>query len=104
MATAVDTLVVLMAAGKLREVCASLVDAGRPPDDPAAVVSWATVSAQRSVVATLSDLPELAEAADIGPPATLVVGPVVSLAEDLAWFVGDDLIAEQRPSSVSSRS
>src|SRR5437867_8596013 len=86
MATAVDTLVVLMAAGKLAEVCGGLVDAGRSPHEPAAIVSWATMPEQRSVVSTLADLPAAAEAANIEAPATLVVGEVVGLAHELAWF------------------
>src|SRR5437879_5254005 len=55
MATAVDTLVVLMAAGKLEAVCRNLIDAGRPADEPAAVVSWATTDRQRTVTGTIAD-------------------------------------------------
>jgi uroporphyrin-III C-methyltransferase len=87
LATAADTLVVLMAAKRLGEVCAALVAAGRPADQPAAVVSWATTSAQRSLVGTLAGL----AGAEVDPPATLVAGPVVSLAEELAWFAPGDL-------------
>jgi uroporphyrin-III C-methyltransferase len=83
-AMATDTLVVLMAAGKLAETCATLIAAGRSPDEPAAIVQWATTEDQRSVVATLQDLPALAAAVPIGPPATLVVGPVAALAHELA--------------------
>lgn len=82
-ATAADTLVVLMAAGRLAETCAELIAAGRPPDEPAAIVQWATTEDQRSVTGTLTDLPALAAAATVGPPATLVVGPVVALADAL---------------------
>jgi uroporphyrinogen III methyltransferase/synthase len=85
-ATATDTLVVLMAAGKLAETCATLIAAGRPADQPAAIVQWAATPEQRSVVGTLTDLPDLAAAAVIGPPATLVVGDVAALAHDLAWI------------------
>jgi len=74
-----DTLVVLMAAGRLAQTCADLIAAGRPVDEPAAIVQWAWTPEQRSVVGTLSDLPILAEAASIGPPATLVVGDVAAL-------------------------
>lgn len=84
-ATAVDTLVVLMAAGKLERTCRELIDAGRPEDEPAAIVQWAATEDQRSVVGTLSDLPTLARAVSIGPPATLVVGPVAALGHELAW-------------------
>ncbi|MEA2521799.1 MAG: uroporphyrin-III C-methyltransferase [Actinomycetota bacterium] len=84
-ATATDTLVVLMAAGKLAETCATLIAAGRAPGQAAAIVQWAATPEQRSVVGTLADLPALAAAATIGPPATLVVGDVAALAHDLAW-------------------
>ncbi len=84
-ATAVDTLVVLMAAGRLAETCSDLIDAGRPADDPAAIVQWAGTAEQAEVVGTLRSLPGLAAAASIGPPATLVVGPVAALAGALSW-------------------
>ena len=78
-----DTLVILMAAGRLARTCADLIAAGRPPHEPAAIVQWAWTPEQRSVVGTLADLPILAEAASIGPPATLVVGEVAALPPTL---------------------
>jgi siroheme synthase len=86
-AHAVDTLVVLMAAAKLADVCAQLISAGRPPREPASVVQWAGTSEQRLVTGTLRDLPTLASAASIGPPATLVVGEVVGVAREVAAVV-----------------
>ena len=80
-ATATDTLVVLMAAGKLAGTCAELIASGRPATEPAAIVQWAATPEQRIVVGTLGDLPALAVSARIGPPATLVVGAVVALAD-----------------------
>jgi uroporphyrin-III C-methyltransferase len=74
-----DTLVVLMAAGRLAQTCAELIAAGRPADEPAAIVQWAWTPEQRSVVGTLATLPLLAEAASIGPPATIVIGGVAAL-------------------------
>ncbi|MGH2692121.1 MAG: uroporphyrinogen-III C-methyltransferase [Actinomycetota bacterium] len=85
-ATSVDTLIVLMAAGRLAEIAGRLVEAGRSAKEPTALVEWATTSRQRSVVSTLEDLPASAAAAGLGPPATLVVGPVVALAGQLSWF------------------
>jgi uroporphyrin-III C-methyltransferase/precorrin-2 dehydrogenase/sirohydrochlorin ferrochelatase len=79
-ATSTDTLVVLMAAGKLAETCAELIAAGRAATEPAAIVRWAGTPEQRTIVGTLEDLPTTAAAARIGPPATLVVGAVVALA------------------------
>jgi uroporphyrin-III C-methyltransferase len=74
-----DTLVVLMAAGRLAQTCVELIATGRPADEPAAIVQWAWTPEQRSVVGTLETLPLLADAASIGPPATLVVGDVADL-------------------------
>jgi uroporphyrin-III C-methyltransferase len=79
-ATATDTLIVLMAAGSLADRCAELVAAGRPADEPAAIVQWATTPEERTVTGTLADLPIRALRARIGPPATLSVGQVCDLA------------------------
>jgi uroporphyrin-III C-methyltransferase len=80
---AVDTLVVLMAVGKLSETCTELIAAGRGADEPAALVQWAWTPEQRVVTGTLGDLPALAMAASIGPPATLVVGAVAAIPKEL---------------------
>ena len=83
-ATAVDTLVLLMAAGKLEATCRALIAAGRPSDEPAAIIQWATTPEERSVIATLEEVPVLAAAEGIGPPATLIVGAVASIPAETA--------------------
>src|SRR4029450_5402995 len=83
-AAAADTLVLLMAAERLPEVCAQLIAAGRPADQPAAVISSASTAAQQVLTGTLADL--AATGAEVDPPATLVCGPSVALANPLAWF------------------
>jgi uroporphyrinogen III methyltransferase / synthase len=97
-ANAADTLVLLMAAGKLAQTCDELIAAGRPPAEPAAIVQWAGTPEQRTVVGTLAELPALAAAVSIGPPATLVVGAVAALASELA--VRDEPV--MRPAARSS--
>jgi uroporphyrin-III C-methyltransferase len=93
-----DTLVVLMAAGRLAQTCADLIAAGRSGDEPAAIVQWAWTPEQRSVAGTLADLPILAEAASIGPPATLVVGEVAALTQEL------ELLRDRTPFGANSSS
>ncbi|MEW6476916.1 MAG: siroheme synthase CysG [Actinomycetota bacterium] len=88
-ATATDTLVVLMGLGRLAEIIERLVTAGRHPATPAAVVSRGTLPDQRVVGAELADLPAAATAADLAGPALLVVGDVVRLADRIAWFRPD---------------
>jgi uroporphyrin-III C-methyltransferase len=96
-----DTLVVLMAAGRLTQTCADLIAAGRPANEPAAIVQWAWTPDQRSVAGTLSDLPLLAEAASIGPPATLVVGDVAALG--ICGDPGDAVSRGRLPATLRTR-
>jgi uroporphyrin-III C-methyltransferase/precorrin-2 dehydrogenase/sirohydrochlorin ferrochelatase len=80
LARAADTLVVLMALGELSEVAVALarsVGGSRP----AAVISNATLPAQRSVSGTLDSIGRLADEAEIEAPATLVVGDVVAIEQ-----------------------
>jgi uroporphyrin-III C-methyltransferase len=88
-ATAVDTLVLLMAAGRLAETCHALIDAGRDAEEPAALVMWATTPEERIVISTLTDLPALAAAASLGPPATLIVGDVAAIPQQVAMMAAD---------------
>ena len=98
-ATSTDTLVVLMAAGHLAETCQTLIAAGRPAQEPAAIIQWAWTPEQRSVAGTLEDLPTLAAAANIGPPATLVVGEVAALTGSLVGTsAGQDHVPADRRS------
>jgi uroporphyrinogen III methyltransferase / synthase len=80
------TLVFLMGVKNLAENCRQLVQAGREPETPAAVIEKGTTPFQRTVVGTLADIAERARKADIKPPAVLVVGGVVDLAETLKWW------------------
>ena len=85
-ASAVDTLVLLMAAGRLADTCRALIEAGRRAAEPAALVMWATTPEERTVIGTLGDLPAMAAAASLGPPATLVVGEVAAIPRQAAAF------------------
>jgi uroporphyrin-III C-methyltransferase len=79
LATAVDTLVVLMAARSLPRIARELLAHGRPPETPVAVVRWGTTEVQQSVVLTLGDAAQLSEA-PLPPPVVVVVGEVVRLS------------------------
>jgi uroporphyrin-III C-methyltransferase len=85
LATAVDTLVILMGVHNLPAITAKLVAHGRAPDTPVAVIHWGTTEAQQTVAGTLGDIVE--KAAHIESPAVIVVGQVVGLSDRLQWFV-----------------
>ncbi len=71
---------------KLETLMQLLVEHGRSPDTPAAVVQWASLPRQRTVVGTVRDIAERARAAGLGLPALTIVGEVVALRETLRWY------------------
>jgi uroporphyrin-III C-methyltransferase len=76
LATAVDTLVILMGVGALPRIAAQLLAAGRGADTPAAVIHRGTTEAAETVVGTLGDI--ALRAARLQAPAVIVVGEVVA--------------------------
>src|SRR2546425_8100738 len=85
LATAVDTLVILMAVGSFPRIVGALLTHGRPPETPVALIRWGTTEAQEVRVGTLADI--VGRARGLAPPVVAVVGDVVSLREQLAWSV-----------------
>jgi uroporphyrinogen III methyltransferase/synthase len=86
LATATQTLVIFMGMRKLDSLCELLIEHGRPADTPAAVVQWASLPKQRTVVGTLADIHTRASEAGLGLPALTIVGEVVRLRDNLRWF------------------
>ena len=83
-ATGIGTLVFFMGVGQLPEIVKRLVEHGRSPETPAAVIRWGTRAEQRVVTGTLATLVD--RSAGVKPPALIVVGEVVALREKLRWF------------------
>jgi uroporphyrinogen III methyltransferase/synthase len=80
------TLVFYMGVKTLAGVASNLIEHGRPPGEPAAVIERGTLPGQRVVMAPLAEIATSAEAGGIRPPALTVVGPVAALRERLAWL------------------
>ncbi len=81
-----QTVVIYMGLGGLATICERLIAHGLPPDWPAAVVEQGTLLEQRVVAATLASLPAEVEAAGLQSPCLTIVGEVVRLRDQLAWF------------------
>jgi uroporphyrin-III C-methyltransferase len=73
------TVVVLMGVDTAPAIAAALVEHGRAPDTPVAVVTDGSTVTQRTVRTTLADLPRAVVEENIRPPAVWVVGAVVGL-------------------------
>src|SRR5205823_2882335 len=98
LATAVDTLVILMGARSLPRIAAALLQGGRAPETPVALIRWGTTDAQETVIGRLDEIATRPDAVRLGPPVVVVIGDVVGLRERLASFAGvPDGEAEARP-------
>jgi uroporphyrinogen III methyltransferase/synthase len=75
-----------MAVKNIDLITRKLIENGRLPDTPVAVIRWGTRPDQRTVVGTLKNISEIIKDKDIKPPATMVVGDVVKLRESLQWY------------------
>jgi len=83
LATAVDTLVILMGLENLPRIARALMDAGRAAETPVALVERGTTSAQRVVIGRLDTIATLAVSAGVRSPTVIVVGEVVALRSRL---------------------
>lgn len=86
LATGVGTLVFLMAVKNIDTLTAKLIEHGRRPDTPVAVIRWGTRSDQRTLVSTLKDIGAAVRENEIKPPAVMVIGDVVNLRQELNWY------------------
>jgi len=81
------TLVIFMGIRKIKTICDTLIQEGKDPKTPAAVIQSGTTSIQRNVSGQLSDLAELAANSAIKSPALIVVGPAVSIQQKLRFDI-----------------
>jgi len=107
LATAVDTLVVLMGLKTLPHVVSQLLRHGCSSETPVALIRWGTRSEQETLTGTLSDIVQKAKERKFSSPAVTIIGDVVTLRDRLHWFdeipLPQVLSDEPRVSSESLR-
>ncbi|MFM4965824.1 siroheme synthase CysG [Aeromonas bivalvium] len=79
-----QTLVIYMGLMRSEHIQQQLVDHGRKGSTPIAIIERGTTARQRVLTGTLADLAELAQQAV--SPSLIVIGEVVALRQQLAWF------------------
>jgi uroporphyrin-III C-methyltransferase/precorrin-2 dehydrogenase/sirohydrochlorin ferrochelatase len=84
-----ETLVFYMGLAGLAIIAKELVDAGRAPDTPVAIVEKATRGDQRVITGTLATIVRRAEEETPAAPTLLIIGSVVTLHSSLRWFEPD---------------
>ncbi|WP_256756733.1 uroporphyrinogen-III C-methyltransferase [Cohnella sp. WQ 127256] len=92
---ATGTLVFLMGVAKIGYISEQLIAHGRSPETPVALVQWGTRAEQRTVVGTLSTIEAEVKAANLKPPAVIIVGDVVNQRETLSWIEKKPLFGQR---------
>ncbi|RPJ62049.1 MAG: uroporphyrinogen-III C-methyltransferase, partial [Dehalococcoidia bacterium] len=86
LATGVDTLVFLMGMQNLAKITRILVECGKKPETPVAVIKEGTLPVQIMVKGTLKNIAARVLKKGITSPAVIIVGNVVELSERLNWY------------------
>jgi len=89
------TLVFLMGIAHLEKIVKKLIDMGKPPSTPAAVVGSGTMPNQRTIIGTLANIDQKVKDTNLGAPGVIVVGDVVNLSEHLNWFESRPLFGKR---------
>lgn len=81
-----ETVVFYMGLHSLARLTEGLIEAGRSSETPIAIVSNASMPNQQVLTGTLATIAELQEKEQLPTPALLIMGDVVALHDDLAWY------------------
>ena len=86
LASSDGTLVFLMGMKNLPHIVERLLQEGKDPLTPVALVRWGTYPRQQTVVGTLVNIVDRAQAEAMDPPTVIIIGEVVTLRDRLNWF------------------
>jgi uroporphyrinogen III methyltransferase/synthase len=89
------TKVFLMGVDRIGSIAERLIAEGMPPKTSVALVRWATLSAQQTLVATIETVAAEVDKVSFQPPAVTIVGDVVNLRETLRWFENRPLFGKR---------
>lgn len=80
-----QTLVFYMGLVGLQAICEQLIQHGRDPQTPVALIEKGTTPQQRVVIATLATINERVHAEQVTAPTLTIIGNVVTLHDKLKW-------------------
>ena len=95
LATATDTICILMGMRRLEEITQAILAGGRAGNTPCAAVQWATRAEQRVVTGTLVDIARRVREEGLRNPAVVIVGEVVELRQQLQWYERSPLFGKR---------
>jgi uroporphyrinogen III methyltransferase / synthase len=81
-----ETIVFVMGVKTVRENMEALINAGKNPETPVALIRWGTYPRQKTMTGTVGTIADEIEKIHLMPPAVIVVGEVVRLREKINWY------------------
>ncbi len=89
------TIVFYMGLASAAQWSQALIQHGRPPGTPVAIVRRSSWPDQQVIRSTLGELPAAIADHQMRPPAVIIVGDVVDLAPSVSWFAARPLIGKR---------
>ncbi|MBZ5749992.1 MULTISPECIES: uroporphyrinogen-III C-methyltransferase [Metabacillus] len=104
LAQGIDTLAFYMGVGNLNYICKKLIENGKNPDTPVAVIQWGTTEKQKTLTGKLDTIEKKVKQAGIKHPSIIIVGEVVTLREKIKWFDELDVNIEDQEEEKACQS
>lgn len=82
----IGTVVFVMGVKNIGKICQNLINEGKDPGTPVAMIRNGTLPSQKTYIGTLATMEEIVKKENIQPPCITVVGKVVDLHPELNWF------------------
>ncbi|MFN3383489.1 MAG: uroporphyrinogen-III C-methyltransferase [Archaeoglobaceae archaeon] len=84
------TIVILMGLSNIEKICKNLIENGKDPETPVAVIEKGFSKDQRVVDGKLKDIVEKVRGMNVSPPAVIVIGNVVEIMRTIAKVRSED--------------
>ncbi len=85
-AKGIDTIAIYMGVKNLPYIRKKLLEHGKKPDTPVALIHWGTLQNQRIAIGTLETIVDTAERELVENPSMIVIGEVVRFHNKINWF------------------
>ena len=89
------TLVFLMGMANLPLIAQKLMENGKKPTTPVAIIQWGTRPEQRTLVGQLDTIAVEVQKQGFSNPSIIIVGDVVTMREKLQWFEKKPLFGQR---------
>ncbi len=88
------TLIFLMGLGNLEKIVTSLINNGKSPETPVAIIKNGTTAKQQTYVGKMETIVNIVKEKNIKSPVIIIIGEVVNLREKMKWFENKPLFGK----------